>query len=95
MGWRKDNQSAYLLLYEKVHKKPFALEFISEEEKQQVLSRFGLKEIAEPVVAKPLSESVSISQETTLEKKEEESEPQPATTAPTEPKPIIANINLL
>lgn len=37
VGWRKDNQSAYLLVYEKVVKKDFTLEFQSLEEKQQTM----------------------------------------------------------
>lgn len=43
MGWRKENQSAYLLVYEKVMKKPFTLEFKTEQEKIETLTKYNLK----------------------------------------------------
>jgi hypothetical protein len=50
-GWRKDNQSAYLLMYEKVNKKKFPLEFASEAQKKEVMDRFNLKDLtSQPVL---------------------------------------------
>lgn len=50
-GWRKDNQSAYLLLYEKTNKKNFPLEFNSQEEKAQIMERFHLEDkLVHPII---------------------------------------------
>jgi ubiquitin carboxyl-terminal hydrolase 34 len=40
--WRRESQSAYLLVYEKVDKRPVRLEFSSAEEQNEIISKFGL-----------------------------------------------------
>jgi ubiquitin carboxyl-terminal hydrolase 34 len=42
-NWRRESQNSYLLVFEKVKKRPVVLEFDTEEEKEAALSQFGLK----------------------------------------------------
>jgi ubiquitin carboxyl-terminal hydrolase 34 len=42
-GWRRESQSAYLCVYEKVKKRPITLEFDTEEQRDTVLAQFNLK----------------------------------------------------
>jgi hypothetical protein len=40
--WRRESQSAYLLVYEKVKKTPIHLEFETKDDKEIVISKFSL-----------------------------------------------------
>ena len=53
--WRREHQNAYLLVYERVQQNDIQLEFDTEEEKNKVLSKFGLVEKVRQEVPKMMT----------------------------------------
>lgn len=55
--WRRENQSAYLLVYEKKVKSKVLLEFESQEEMEQMVRVYGLKNLLQPAqLPEPIAE---------------------------------------
>ena len=55
--WRRESQNAYLLVYEKVHKRPLRLHFDQPQQVEEAISRFGLTESVIPPENEPKSPS--------------------------------------